>query len=193
MTAPTPNDTYPYTENYFLSIERQLPGQNVLSLSYVGSQGHHLPLVYSADPGTPALCIALDQPGVLTAGESCGPGGENTTYNLAEPFTFGGISYPAGTALQGTRGGLDTSFINNVAAGNYFGNDDYEGTIGNSSYNALQASLKGISKRLTYTLGYTYSKSIYQASSLSDVVDPFDYNFTRGLSAWNMKHNFVAT
>jgi hypothetical protein len=193
MTAPTSNDTYPYTENYFLSIERQLPGQNLLSLSYVGSQGHHLPLVYSADPGNPALCLALDQPGVLTAGESCGPGGENTTYNLAEAFTFGGISYPAGTALQGTRGGLDTSLINNVAAGNYFGNDDYEGTIGNSSYNALQVSLKGISKRFTYTLGYTYSKSIDQASSLSDVVDPFDYNFTRGLSAWNMKHNFVAT
>jgi hypothetical protein len=193
MTAPTRGDTYPYTESYFLSIERQLAGQNVLSLSYVGSQGHHLPLVYSADPGNPALCLALDQPGVLTTGESCGPGGENTTYNLAEPFTFGGISYPAGTALQGTRGGLDTSLINNLAAGNYFGNDDYEGTIGNSSYNALQVSLKGISKRLTYTLGYTYSKSIDQASSLSDVVDPFDYNFTRGLSAWNMKHNFVAT
>ena len=38
MTAPIPRDTYPYTENYFLSIERQLPGQTVLSLSYVGSQ-----------------------------------------------------------------------------------------------------------------------------------------------------------
>jgi hypothetical protein len=193
MTAPTPNDTYPYTENYFLSIERQLPGQNVLSLSYVGSQGHHLPLVYSADPGDPALCLALDQPGVLTPGESCGPGGENSTYNLAQSFAFGGITYPAGTALQGTRGGLDTSLINNLAAGNYFGNDDYQGTIGNSSYNALQISLKGISKRLTYTLGYTYSKSLDQASSLSDVVNPFDFNFTRGLSAWNMKHNFVAT
>ena len=193
MTAPTPNDTYPYTENYFLSIERQLPGQNVLSVSYVGSQGHHLPLVYSADPGNPALCLALDQPGLLTAGESCGPGGENSTYNLAEAFTFDGTTYPAGTALQGTRGGLDTGLINNLAAGNYFGNDDYEGTVGNSSYNALQVSLKGISKRLTYTLGYTYSKSIDQASSLSDAVDPFDYNFTRGLSAWNMTHNFVAT
>ena len=42
MTAPPPWDTYPYTENYFLSIERQLPGQTVLSLSYVGSEAHHL-------------------------------------------------------------------------------------------------------------------------------------------------------
>jgi hypothetical protein len=193
MTAPVPGDTYPYAEQYFLSIERQLPGQNVLSFSYVGSQAHHLPLVYSATPGNPALCLALDQPGVLTAGESCGPGGENSTYNLAETFTFGGVTYPAGTALQGTRGGLDTSLVNDAVPGNYFGNDDFEGTIGNSNYNALQVSLKGVSKRLTYTLGYTYSKSLDQSSSLADVVDPFNFNFTRELSAWNMTHNFVAT
>jgi Carboxypeptidase regulatory-like domain len=193
MTAPVPGDTYPYTENYFLSIERQLPGQNVLSFAYVGSQAHHLPLVYSANPGNPALCLALNQPGVLVPGESCGPGGENNTYNLAETFAFGGITYPAGTALQGTRSGLNPTLVNDAVPGNYFGNDDYQGTIGNSSYNALQVSLKGVSKRLTYTLGYTYSKSLDQASSLSDVVDPFNFNLTRGLSAWNMTHNFVAT
>ncbi len=107
MTAPTPWNTYPYAEDYFLSFERQLPRQTVLSISYVGSQAHHLPLVYSANPGNPALCLALNQPGVLAAGESCGPGGENTTYNLAQPFTFGGITYPAGTVLQGTRVGLE--------------------------------------------------------------------------------------
>ncbi len=88
MTAPPPWNTYPYTENYFLSIERQLPGQALLSVSYVGSQAHHLLGVYSADPGNPALCLALNQPGVLTAGESCGPGDENSTFNLAEPITF---------------------------------------------------------------------------------------------------------
>ena len=48
-------------------------------------------------------------------------------------------------------------------------------------------------KGLTYSLSYTYSKSIDQASSISDAVDPFNFNFTRGLSAWNLKHNFVAT
>ncbi len=103
MTAPTPWDTYPYAEDYFFSFERQLPHQTVLGISYVGSEAHHLPLVYSADPGNPALCLALDQPGILTPGESCGPGGENNTYNLAVPFTFNGVNYPAGTALQGTR------------------------------------------------------------------------------------------
>ena len=194
MTAPPPSNTYPYTEDYFLSFERQLPGQTVLSVSYAGSEGHHLLLVYSADPGNPALCLALNQPGILAPGESCGPGGENTNYNLARAFTFGGITYPAGTVLQGTRLGLNPSLINNnVATGNYYGNDDYDRSIGNSNYNALQVTVRSVVKGLTYSLAYTYSKSIDQASSISDVVDPYNFNFTRGLSAWNLKHNFVAT
>jgi hypothetical protein len=193
MTAPVPWDTYPYTENYFLSIERQLPGQTVLSLSYVGSESHHQLLVYSANPGNPALCLALDQPGVLAGGESCGPGTENNTFNLAAPLTFNGLTYPAGTALQGTRIGLNASLVNNAVPGNYYGNDDYIGSIGNANYNALEVSLKGSSKRLTYTLGYTYSKSIDQASSLADAVDPFNFRLTRAVSAWNIPNNFVAT
>ncbi|HEV2522829.1 MAG TPA: carboxypeptidase regulatory-like domain-containing protein [Candidatus Acidoferrales bacterium] len=194
MTAPPPWNTYPYTEDYFLSFERQLPGQTVLSISYAGSEGHHLLLVYSANPGNPALCMALNRPGILTPGESCGPGGENTNYNLAQLFTFGGVTYPAGTVLQGTRFGLNPNLINkNVSAGNYFGNDDYDSSIGNSNYNALQVTVRSSIKDLTYSLSYTYSKSIDQASSISDAVDPYNFNFTRALSAWNLKHNFVAT
>jgi hypothetical protein len=193
MTAPVPSDTYPYAEDYFFSFERQLPRQTVLSISYVGSQAHHLPLVYSANPGNPALCLALNQSGALAAGESCGPGGENTTYDLVRPFTFNGTTYAAGTSLQGTRGGLNPTLVNDNVPGNYFGNDSYEGSIGNSHYNALQITLKNRTKRLTYSLGYTYSRSIDQASSLADVVDPFNFNLTRGLSAFNLTHNFVAT
>jgi hypothetical protein len=194
MTAPPPWNTYPYTEDYFLSFERQLPWQTVLSISYAGSEGHHLLLVYSSNPGNPALCMALNQPGILPTGTSCGPGGENTNYTLAQQFSFGGVTYPAGTVLQGTRSGLNPSLINNnVMAGNYFGNDDYDASIGNSNYNALQVTVRSSVKGLTYSLSYTYSKSIDQASSISDVVDPYNFNFTRGLSAWNLKHNFVAT
>ena len=194
MTAPPPWNTYPYTEDYFLSIERQLPWQTVLSISYAGSEGHHLLLVYSANPGNPALCTALNQPGILQTGTTCGAGGENNNYKLLQPLTFGGVTYPTGTVIQGTRLGLNSSLINsNVMAGNYFGNDDYDGSIGNSNYNALQVTVRSQVKGLTYSLAYTYSKSIDQASSISDVVDPYNFNFTRGLSAWNLKHNFVAT
>jgi hypothetical protein len=40
---------------------------------------------------------------------------------------------------------------------------------------------------------YTYSKSIDQASSISDVVDPYNNSRMRSLSNWDLKHNFVAT
>src|SRR5438445_3697793 len=57
MTAPPPWNTYPYNESYFVSIERMFGGNTVLSLSYMGSQAHHLLLVYSANPGNPARCL----------------------------------------------------------------------------------------------------------------------------------------
>jgi hypothetical protein len=37
------------------------------------------------------------------------------------------------------------------------------------------------------------SKSLDVASSISDIVDPFNYKRTRAPSAWDMRHNFVAT
>ena len=77
--------------------------------------------------------------------------------------------------------------------GNFYGNDAYVATIGNSSYNSLQVSVKHSGKRLTLSLGYTYSKSIDQASSMADPLDPFNFEATRGLSAWDLTHNFVAT
>src|SRR6266850_2547441 len=36
MTAPRPTNTYPYNENYFFSIERQLGADTLLSVSYAG-------------------------------------------------------------------------------------------------------------------------------------------------------------
>ena len=173
MTAPPPTNTYPYAENYFLSIERQLPGAAVLSLNYVGAQAHHLLAVYSANPGNAALCMSLSQPDEVAPGSpTCGPNGEDTVYVTA-----------AGKTVYGTRGPL----------GSAFSNDDYEGSVANSNYNSFQASVRHSAKTLDLTLGYTYSKSIDQASSLADILDPFNFNATRGLSAFDLRHNFVAT
>jgi hypothetical protein len=183
MTAPPPIDTYPYTENYFLSFQRELDANTVLNLSYVGSQAHHLLVVYSANPGNPALCLALDQPGILPPGQSCGPGGENTPYTLAAPLVFGGTTYAAGQTINCTRQGLNCAF----------GNDDYQGSIGNSNFNSFQASLQRRAKSLNLMIAYTYSKSIDQASSLADVLNPYNFEQTRALSAFNLTHNLVAT
>ncbi|HVA94216.1 MAG TPA: TonB-dependent receptor [Candidatus Dormibacteraeota bacterium] len=171
MTGPNPNNTYPYNENYFLSIERQLSPSTVLSLSYVGSQAHHLLLVYSANPGNPALCLALSQPSAVMPGTpTCGPFAEDATYTTA-----------GGQTIYGTRGPLGSAFSNN----------DYEGSVGNSNYNSFQANFTHRGTQLFFTVGYTYSKSIDQGSSLADVVNPFNFRASRALSSFDLKHNVV--
>jgi hypothetical protein len=173
MTAPPPSNTYPYNENYFFSIERQVAADTVFSLSYVGSQAHHLLAVYSANPGNPALCLALSRPGAVAPGSpTCGPFGEDTTYTTA-----------TGQIVHGTRVGLGLAFSN----------DDYDASIGNSNYNAFEVSLRRTAKNLTFLISYTFSKSIDQSSALGDPVNPFNFAATRALSAWDLTHDFVAS
>jgi hypothetical protein len=173
MTAPTPWNTYPYNENYFFSIERQFGRNTMFSLSYVGSQAHHLLLVYSANPGNPALCLKLSASRAVDPGSpTCGPFGEDTTYVAA-----------SGQTIQGTRVGLGPSFSN----------DDYDNSIANSNYNAFEATLRYTTTNLNFLLGYTYSKSIDQGSSISDPGNPYDFSATRAISAFDLPQNFVAS
>jgi hypothetical protein len=188
MTAPVPWDTYPYTENYFLSLERQLPASIVLDVSYVGSQAHDLPVVQANNPGNPAFCLALDQPGILAPPASCGSGGENTSYTIAAPLTFAGTTYPAGTTFVRTRQGLLGNFISN-----FYGNNAYYASMGNSTYNSLQVNVKRLGRRFSFMVGYTYSKSIDQASSMAETIDPYNFSATRAISAFDLKHNVVGT
>src|SRR6202022_148504 len=115
----------------------------------------------------------LSQPRAVAQGSpTCGPFGEDTMYITA-----------AGQTVHGTRGPLGPAFAN----------DDYDATIGNSNYNSFQVNVRHSGKRLNFTVGYTFSKSIDQASSLSDIVNPFNFNATRALSAWDLKHSLVLT
>ncbi len=172
-TGPNPNNTFPYDEQYFFSIERQVTQNTVLNASYVGSQAHHLLLTYSVNPGNPALCLSLSTPQSVAQGSAtCGPFGESGIYTSASGVVYNGTRGPYGAAL---------------------GNDDFEGSYGNSSYNSLQVSVRHTSRDLVLQLAYTYSKSIDEASSLGDTVDPYNYRQTRALSAWDLKHDFVVS
>jgi hypothetical protein len=102
----------------------------------------------------------------------CGPGGENSTYVDS-----------AGQLIPCTRQGLGCAF----------GNDDYDGSVGNSNYNAFQATIERRTKNLNLTIAYTYSNSIDNASSLADTGNPFNLRLMRALSAFDLKHNLVAT
>jgi hypothetical protein len=67
-------------------------------------------------------------------------------------------------------------------------------TVGNSNYNALEVNLRfAAGERSTVLVGYTYSKSIDEASNLGEQTNPFNASLTRVISSWDMTQNFVAT
>jgi hypothetical protein len=167
-------NSVPYTENYMLSIQRQITRNALLTVSYAGNQGHHLLVLLPVNVGNPALCLSLSQPGQVAPGSAtCGPFGEDSAYTSA-----------SGQFHQGTRVGL----------GPDYGSTTAQKTIGNSNYNALEATFRlNLSKRATLLAGYTYSKSIDDASNLGEQINPSNYGLTRVISSWDMTHNFVAT
>ncbi len=179
----------PYSENYELSFQRQLTSSDVVTLSYVGTQGHRLLSSRSANPGNPALCLAT--PG-------CGPFGENTVYTPAgQPAVIGtrqpfsGVELTPAQATTSTGSTIGTK----LPDGNYgvipFGNDSYFITAGASNYNSAQVNWRHTSGRSQMLLGYTYSKAIDNSSGYGEQINPYNPRLTRGLSAFDSTHNFV--
>lgn len=162
----------PYGEDYSFSIQRQMGTNNLLSIAYVGTQGHALLSSLESNPGNPALCLSVSSPNqVIPGGATCGPFGENGVYTTA-----------GGQVINGTR----------QPFGNDFGSNPYFTTIGNSSYNSLQVSFRHTSRRLTILLGYTYSKSMDDGSGLQSQIIPTNHRLSRAISDFDQTHNFVA-
>src|SRR5271157_380736 len=181
----------PYAESYELSLQRQFASATLLTLSYVGTQGHSLLANVEAAPGNPALCLALN---ALGATPTCGPNGENNAYVLpagvqapAGAFTFtnslGALTCPTGsTCVAGTR-----SFYNAA----FFGSNGLFVAGGKSSYNSLQVNLRHTTGRLQTLVGYTYGKSLDNSPGYGEQINPVNPAISRGLSAFDETHNFV--
>jgi hypothetical protein len=153
----------PYLDNYMLSIQRQLTRDTLLTLSYVGNQGHRILALVSANPGNPALCLSLS---------GCGPFGEDSAYTNS-----------AGQTVQGTR----------VGQGPDYGENTADKSVANSNYNALETTLRYEHRGSRFLLSYTYAKSIDQGSSLGEQLNPIDPRQSRAISAWDLKHDFVGS
>jgi hypothetical protein len=163
----------PYTEQYMFSVERQLGSNTLLNATYVGNQSHRLLVLVESNPGDPAACLALSQPSQVAAGSAtCGPFSESNVFTTL-----------SGQTVNGTRGPL----------GPNFGSNTNQSTIGNSNYNALELSVRHTSGNLQVFASYTYSKSIDQSSNVGEEVNPINPALSRGLSAFDVTHNFVAS
>lgn len=161
-------------EHYNLTVQRQLDKATVLTVGYVGTQGHHIqrgiPLLW----GSAALCQSLT---------GCGPGGE------------GGVYVQNGQTYYGTFTGLiDDQTISanytNSAGGPVvaFAQATWNQNSGNSNYNSLQVSAEHHAGDLTFLISYTYAHSL---DSYSAAYDPRDPSRAYGPSTFDMRHNLV--
>jgi len=73
-----------------------------------------------------------------------------------------------------------------------FGSIFSEDTVAHSNYNSLQALLeKRFSHGLQFQASYTYSKSLDNASSFEEILNPTNFNATYGPSLFDSRHRFV--
>jgi hypothetical protein len=186
----------PYSEHYMASFERQLTGNTMLNLSYVGTQGHHLLALQEANSGNPALCLALSQD-VLAGTTPCGPGLENGVFfpdatNPVFAQATNNSACPAGSpCINSTRGPFGPAFVS----------DGLFSTMANSTYNALETSLRHTSGRATFLIGYTFSKALDNASSWGpgsgsggvEMINPIKASLGKSLAAFDVTNNFVAS
>ena len=163
-------------EHYNLTVQRQLDKATVLTVGYVGTQGHHIqrgiPLIW----GNAALCESVS---------GCGPGGE------------GGVYPQNGQTYYGTFTGLiDNQSISanytNSAGGPVvaFAQATWLQNSGNSNYNSLQVSAERRAGDLTLLASYTWSHSF---DSYSSAYDPRNPSFAYGPSTFDLRDNFVVS
>jgi hypothetical protein len=167
------NNTTPYAENYTLAVEHSIGRHTTTTLSYVGTQAHHLLVIQEVNPGDPQLCLSLSQTSQVAPGSAtCGPFSESSTFTSA-----------AGKVYQGTRSAFSGAF----------GSVNLQKTIANSHDNAFEIELQHTTQNLFVHLAYTWSKSIDQSSGLAEAVFPGDAGLSRALSSFDMTHNFSVT
>jgi carboxypeptidase family protein len=162
----------PYTDDSMLSVDRQLATRLVMTVSYVGNQGHNILVVQPTNPGNPALCLSVSDPSQVAPGSAtCGPFAENGVFVTK-----------SGHVINGTR-----PFAPD------FGSITAQRTIGRSRYHALELNLRYSGSQGGFLLGYTYSKSMDTSSNIGEQVNPFKPDLTWAPSSFDMRHNFIAS
>jgi len=179
------NNALPYQEAANFSIERQLGRSTILTLSYVGTFGHHLLENTLPNPGNRALCLQISQ--VLGPANGCGPYGEETIYQ-----------YPDGQTIYGTEPYSVTSGreLNHNPPVLDFGDVSLISTVGNSTYNALEATVSKRAGPLQILAAYTWSKSLDEGSCIYcsiGVLNPYNNRLSEALSAFDLRNNFVVS
>ncbi|MGB6676117.1 MAG: carboxypeptidase regulatory-like domain-containing protein [Terriglobales bacterium] len=164
------NWSVPTTQQWNLTVQRQLGGNWVAEIGYVGTKGSHLRSTF--DPDQPALA-SPSNPITLTA-----PNG--TAYTITENTTSNALArapYPG---------------VNPALLEAFYPNSD-------SAYSGFQATVSHkFSKGLYFQSAYTFAKSIDNVSTASvafitRVNDQNSAEASRGLSDFDHRQRFVTS
>jgi len=201
-----------YAEQYNFGIEREVAKDLVLTVQYVGRQGHRLLASQDLNYGRANTCLELNALSAIDPNLACGPFSSDNAYTI-QPNTI-----PAGFTLDLPYGsvpsvtGPNPNPITLVGLRRYsspncepttgvgcppdgvpvFSSIFTQNSLANSAYNALQASLeKHFSHGLQFLASYTFGKSIDFASTFENLVDPINPRRDRSLSLFDARHRFV--
>lgn len=169
-------------EQFNFSIQREITGVGILTLSYVGNEAHHLLGLTEANPGQAQLCLSVSQLSQVAPGSPvCGPGSEDQIFTRAD-----------GTMVYGTRPYSVTSGRDLANGTLDFGNFPWIETWHSSMYNSGQLSLQREIGSLRFLAAYTWSKTMDDGSGWNDSwMNPYNHRQTRAVSAYDVPQNFV--
>ena len=167
----------PYAEHFNLSIQRELSKSTVLTLAYVGTEGHRLISQSEANPGDAALCLQL-----AAQGAGCGPNGEQDFYTVGS------------NTIYGTRDKLlNPNYCPGAQSLCYGYGNTFTTLTANSIYNAGEVTVERRAGDVTFLAAYTFAKALDNASGFNDLVNFANPKLSRGLSSTDVHHNFVVS
>src|ERR1700691_6063098 len=177
----------PYAEHFNFSIQRELSKSTVLTVSYVGTEGHRLIAQTEATPGDAALCKQLTAQGYTDASSGapgCGPNVEQDTFTLGA------------TTVYGTRDSLLNPNVCNNPTGQSlcfgFGNT-FTKLVANSIYHSGEVTVQRNAGDVTFLAAYTLAKAIDDSSAFGELINFKNAKLSRGLSSTDVHQNFVVS
>jgi hypothetical protein len=175
----------PYAEHFNFSFQRELSKSTVLTISYVGTEGHRLIAQTEANPGDAALCKQLNAQGYTDPSNNasqCGPSVEQDTFTLGA------------NTIYGTR---DTLLNPNYCPGAQslclgFGNT-FTKLVANSVYHSGEVTVQRKAGDVTFLAAYTLAKAIDDSSAFGELINFSNAKLSRGLSSTDVHQNFVVS
>lgn len=198
----------PYSTHYNLTVQREISQNTLLQFGYVGSQGHRLTGSVDQNYGIAQTCLDIRK----IPGMSCGPFGADDAYTIpagaipagvtvhmpygsvpsvtgpnANPITLVGLRRFSSPFCEPTNG--EGCPLDGVPV---FGSIFANLPIANSAYNSFQSLVnRRLSHGLQFLVSYTWSKSIDNASSFENAVNPIDPRLSRSPSLFDARHRLV--